>query len=303
MSASLPRAASTEPSASAAYSPDLASAAPACANCGVPLVGHFCHACGASRADERPLTVGRFAGELVNEVTSVDSATVSTIRTLFAAPGRLTADYVAGRTRRYLSPLRLFLMAWALFLLSTSLYTRNGPLDALRLEQRLQVEQKSDTALAGLMARSARRHATSQDELTTKMLTTFGRYAMNPWVRLVDPLAVGLLIALLYRARRRSYAEHVVFALHLLAFNALLSALTAYLHWLAGGTGPVNRMVSVLHWTTLGVYFFLAARTLYAEPRGRTVAKTVGFVVGAQMAMVLVPAAAMVVAIVQVMAR
>ena len=65
----------------------------------------------------------------------------------------------------------------------------------------------------------------------------------------------------------------------------------------------MNRRVLVLHWTTLGVYFFIAARTLYAEPRGRTAAKTVGFVVGAQMAMVLVPAVAMVVAIVQVMAR
>ena len=299
MSAPLPRPVVSEPPP---YAPPAAAAA-TCANCGVALLGHYCHACGAPRADERPLTVGRFAGELVNEVTSVDSVTVSTLRALVGAPGRLTAEYVAGRTRRYLSPLRLFLMAWALFLLSTSLYTRNGPVDAMRLEQQFQAKEQSDTALSGLMARSARRHATSRDEQNARLIATFGRYAMNPWVRLVDPLTVGLLLALLYRGRRRSYAEHVVFALHLLAFNALLSVVTAYLHWLAGGMGPLNRMVSVLHWATLGVYFFIAARTLHAEARGRTLAKTVGFVAGAQVAMVLVPVAAMVVAIVQVMAR
>lgn len=277
-----------------------AEAGPRCANCGGPLMGHFCHECGAPRADERPLTVRRFARDAAHEVSSVDSTTMRTLQALFARPGVLTRDYLAGRTRWYLSPLRIFLVTWAALLFSVSLY-QDGVIDRRVVERRL-AEQR-DSTFDGVVGRSAQRHATSPDQLLNETLTRMTSWAMSPWLRVLDPLIVGGVLALLYRGRRRGYAEHVVFALHLLAFNSALAIVTTWMHHLAGWTGPLDRLVSAMHWCAFGAYFFVAARLVHEEPRLRTGVKTAGFLVGSQLAMFVAPALAGIAAVLLVMWR
>jgi hypothetical protein len=264
----------------------LASATARCANCDGVLLGHYCHECGAARADERPLAVRRFVHELVHEISSLDSTTVGSLRALVRQPGRLTAEYLAGRTRRFLSPLRLFLLAWAAFVLSTTLYARDGSIGAEVVAAQLGGDRAAAREAAAAAAADPLRPSAAQGE---RIGAAFGRYAMNPWLRLADPLMVGLLLALLYRGRRRGYAEHVVFALHLLAFNALLSAITTWLHHRAGWTGPGNEAISWFHWVALGGYFFIAARVVHAESRLRSAMKSVAFVAGSQLAVMIVP--------------
>jgi hypothetical protein len=273
---------------------------PTCANCGAPLRGHYCHECGAPRSDDRPLTVRRFARDAAHEVTSVDSTTLRTFQALFARPGVLTRDYLAGRTRWYLSPLRLFLVMWAAFLFSVSFY-QEGFVDRRVVERNLAARR--DSSFDGVLERSAKRHATSSDELMDQTLTKMTTWAMSPWLRVLDPIVVGGVLALLYRGRRRNYAEHVVFALHLLAFNSALAILTNGMHHLAGWDGTPNRLVSAFHWSVLGTYFFLAARLVHPEPRLRTGMKTLGFLVGSQVAMFVAPVLAGIAAVVLVMWR
>ena len=277
-----------------------AAGAPACANCGGPLLGHFCHECGAPRADERPLTVGRFARDAVHEVGSLDSTTLRTFRALFARPGVLTRDFLAGRTRWYLSPLRVFLIVWAAFLFSVSLY-QDGMIDRRVVERN--IAARRDSAFDGVLERSAQRHDTSSGALLNETLTKMTTWAMSPWLRVLDPLVVGGVLALLYRGRRRNYAEHVVCALHLLALNSALAIVTNFMHHLAGWEGALHRLVSAMHWCVLGAYFFVAARLVHGEGRGRTGAKTLGFLLGSQLAMFVAPALAGIAAVVLVMWR
>ena len=277
-----------------------AAGGPACANCGGPLLGHYCHDCGAPRADERPLTVARFARDAVHEVSSVDSTTVRTFQALFGRPGVLTRDYLAGRTRRYLSPLRLFLVMWAAFLFSVSLY-QDGVISRRVVDRKLAAQR--DSSFDGVLGRSAERHATSSDQLLNETLTKMTTWAMSPWLRVLDPLVVGGVLALLYRGRRRGYAEHIVFALHLLAFNSALAILTTFLHHLADWQGALDRLVSVMHWCVFGAYFYAAARRVHAEAGARTGVKTAGFLLGSQLAMFVAPVLAAIAAVVLVMWR
>src|SRR5690349_2447023 len=92
---------------SAPTMPDAAPAPPACQNCGTPLLGPHCYACG------QPVhgLVRRFTtvlGDFLDSVLNIDSRIVHTLWPLFAKPGFLSTEYFAGRRVRYVSPVRLF---------------------------------------------------------------------------------------------------------------------------------------------------------------------------------------------------
>lgn len=85
--------------------PDAAQ--PVCQNCGTPLLGPHCYACG------QPVhgLVRRFTtvvGDFLDSVLNIDSRIVHTVGPLFAKPGFLSLEYFAGRRVRYVSPVRLF---------------------------------------------------------------------------------------------------------------------------------------------------------------------------------------------------
>ena len=79
-----------------------------CRNCGSPLHGPHCYACGQPvKGLVRPL--GNLFGDLLDSVFNVDTRILRTIPPLFAKPGFLTTEYFAGRQVRYVTPVRLFL--------------------------------------------------------------------------------------------------------------------------------------------------------------------------------------------------
>jgi hypothetical protein len=80
---------------------------PACQNCGTPLLGPHCYACG------QPVTglVRHFSsivGDALDSVLNIDARVLRTLWPLFARPGYLSGEYFAGRRVRYVSPVRLF---------------------------------------------------------------------------------------------------------------------------------------------------------------------------------------------------
>ena len=79
----------------------------ACRNCGTPLLGAHCYACGQPvKGLVRPL--GNLFGDLLDSVFNIDTRIVRTVGPLFARPGFLTTEYFAGRQVRYVTPVRLF---------------------------------------------------------------------------------------------------------------------------------------------------------------------------------------------------
>ena len=254
-----------------------------CANCFAPRTGHFCAQCGAPSRDERPLTVHRFASDLWLEVTSIDSATYRTFRSLFLRPGELTRAYLDGRTRWFLSPVRVYLIAFAAMVFAM------GLMPGLETAQRAAMQQKLDQQWSQQKQQmSVLKSGDNRRAVGTAATTNMMRTQQNPWFSLPNALFVGVALALLYRGRRRNYAEHVVFALHLLAFNAFLSIVTLSLR-LATNQFTSFSWIAVLHWTTLGIYFLLASLAVFGESRRRTAAKSVAFVALAQVAVLIIP--------------
>lgn len=112
---------------SAAANPAAAAqaAAPAqtCRNCGVPLTGAYCSACGQEARIETP-TVGEFVREFVQDQMALEGKLWRTLKLLITQPGGLTLDYIAGRRQCYIRPLRLYLAASVVFFAVTGLTGR-----------------------------------------------------------------------------------------------------------------------------------------------------------------------------------
>src|SRR6476646_10537554 len=94
-----------------------------CPECAAPLIDKYCHRCGEKLPDAHDLTLKHFLYHGLHELTHFDSKIFRTVQALLFRPGLLTVEYLAGRRKRYVLPLRLFLV---IFALNFFLYTRPG---------------------------------------------------------------------------------------------------------------------------------------------------------------------------------
>jgi hypothetical protein len=93
--------------ASATVHAGSANAVVACQNCGSPLYGEHCYACGQpTRGLVRHFS--SILGDILDTLFNIDGRIVRTLPALLFKPGFLSREYFAGHRVRYVSPVRLF---------------------------------------------------------------------------------------------------------------------------------------------------------------------------------------------------
>jgi hypothetical protein len=108
--------------------PEIQAPGARCRNCGAPMLGDFCHACGQP---QRGL-VRHFAtlvDDVIDNLLNLDNRTWRTVVPLYFRPGHLTIEYLEGRRVRYVAPLRLYLFLSVIAFLVVSM---SADLDDLR---------------------------------------------------------------------------------------------------------------------------------------------------------------------------
>jgi hypothetical protein len=278
--------------------PDVATRA--CLNCGTVLTGTFCAECG-----QRDLPPEPDARELLAEAwdafVSVDGKVAQTFRLLLTKPGVLTAEYLSGRRARFLPPLRLYLLCSVLFFLVQGA-APNAPVTP---------EEAAKKAAAAARAEQFRRQAGTDSVTIARRRvddTTFARQLdsirTSPqhtwlWKRFkINGMRVGrdgknfttdfktqipramfivmpafaLLLALVYRSRRRRYAAHLVVSLHLHAFLFGILGVVMLAAWIPWQPGR-----RVIAWPAIAwmmAYFPLALRRVYGGRLGVAVLRS-----------------------------
>ncbi|MBC6943513.1 MAG: DUF3667 domain-containing protein [Xanthomonadales bacterium] len=114
-----------------AANPPVESIAPAlaCGNCGVPLQGPYCHACGQPvKGMIRHLA--SVMADIGDTLFNVDSRIFRTLVPLYLRPGFLTNEYLAGRRTRYVTPFRLFFFLCILAFFAIQVSFDFGAIDA-----------------------------------------------------------------------------------------------------------------------------------------------------------------------------
>ena len=245
-------------------------AAAACPVCGTVLVGDYCHRCGEKRPEARDLSVRHFVLDAAGELTSLDTKLTRTLLALLFRPGRLTAEWVAGRRGPYLKPLNL-----CLGILALNLFVYTASKQVTMFDIRLIVENQRQMAaqwnLPGgdvyerAFARAAARKNTTAEALYE---TVNEHWQRN--VSLLQPLQIvtlAVLLQLIYFFSRRYFVEHLVFSMHYLSFAVLTTTLMWPLYYLIGIHPTLKNMAFALAKFAVDIlYLFVALRVFY---RGR----------------------------------
>jgi hypothetical protein len=284
----------------------------ACANCGAALSGPFCAECGQSSHElRRPLW--SLVEQLLESVFHFDGRGLRTYYTLLARPGRLTADYLAGRRARYVPPVRLYIFTSVVFFLALSL-TGLVFLQVASLDKTMLNGQPVPTLYLKLFDRpvtfsfdpkeledpdgplkirieaSSGDQTVSAEEIIALVSDPVRLSELEakwlPKVLVVTMPVLALLLGLLYIRQRRFLIEHLVLSLHL---HVVLFAVGTVMVLLRVATGHV--VPAPLLGLLLLAYFVLTIRTVYRQDWVRTLLKSAALTVAYPLILVSATAA------------
>jgi len=247
-----------------------------CASCGHALEDRYCPRCGEKRLDPAELTVRHFLVHvLAPEILSVDGRIWRTLGALLFRPARLTLEYVAGRRRRYVQPLRVLLTA----VIAYALVTEGGlnitlnfgqvklslaPISIPRtrsVEGTLEQIDRFDV-LETMFRDKIGAVESAPDEVRDRFNASLAAFATP-----LSFMSVVLLAVVLYACfhrRRRLFVEHAVFSMHFFSFVLLWSfiAVAGIRLRLTGSTaGGILMLMLLAVWQF--VYLTIALRRFY----------------------------------------
>jgi hypothetical protein len=254
-----------------------------CLNCGAELRGAFCSNCG-QRATAAFPTVGEMIGDAWQELSGWDGRFVRTFRVLLGQPGALTIDTLEGRRARYISPVRLYLVASVVYFLcavavpnlrtpappvipGSDIAINIGPNGATILppEQRAEVLRRLERAPWWAKA-ILRPVVVDPVGFRQQFIVALPRvlFALVP--------AFAGIVAIFYRRRR--FVQHLVFGVHFHTF--IFIALAAReLSQLARNL-VLLRIFEFAAMIAIATYGLLAFRRVYRESWPRVLSKALG---------------------------
>ena len=252
----------------------------ACPNCAQAFdspAPHYCPACG-QETRVRPPRIGEFIQQFGGAYLSTEGALCRTLKLLLLKPGELTRQYLAGRRKHYVLPLRLYLtISVVTLLLVRALAAANmdiGPTVRINGEATEPAELHSSfnlsmaggraglkdghfycTDLPGWICKRLKKRMDIDPKAIGSEIAAFSqRFMANlGGVMFLMLPSFALWLKLAYWNRRLHYTEHLVFALHTHAFLFVMLALTL----------PQWPWLSALAFTACPVYVLLAMRRVY----------------------------------------
>lgn len=225
-----------------------------CANCGTPLAGPYCHACG-QLAEDFERSIWSLLKEAVENFFEADGRVLYTLPRLMFRPASLTKSYLAGRRASQTPPLRLFLViVVAVFFVGGLRGGAHRPINFY----------KSDSpghSTVNLGVNSDPRNQPYLDWLRPRLNYAINHQqefaaAVESWFHRIAimflPVAT-LLLSLIFVFRRRFFIfDHAIFSMHSLSFMGLLFTVGS----LMGMAPPLRSLVSLLDFVAPTHLFF-----------------------------------------------
>lgn len=252
------------------------SSAPAyrCLNCGTTAPGNYCSACG-QETNIQPPRIEEFIRHFFGNYISVKGTLAQTLWMLISRPGQLTVDYLAGKRRLHVLPMRLYLAVsffvflWLAVLASSDWmpWRHRAPTSSgdLILQVGLtEIKLSSDAKCLPTDDQSFGRDfcerinqrfqslpAPERRATLANLSKRFVQY--NGYAQFLLMPFFAFLLLFIYENRIAFVGEHMVFSVHIHTFVLMVTALSAALPYAVGKWSEVV--------TT--IYLLIALRRVY----------------------------------------
>ena len=238
-----------------------------CPDCGVESSGEFCPECGEAMESRLP-HVGHYIAGILAELLAFDTKFMHTIPALLFRPGVLAREFVGGRRRRYLSPLRLhIIICIALFLSMGYFANKRAKLQLQDENKKVVLEQVMSEANKARAAAGEQPFAKNIGELNTtretimRLVTEIGPYVL---LLTATPL-FACCLWILYRKQKRIYVEHLIFSIYFFSFSYLL--LIPPFFW-------ISKYLLYLSAIIFCVYLYFGLRKYYRDKGFKLIVRT-----------------------------
>jgi hypothetical protein len=121
-----------------------------CLNCDAQVDGQYCKNCGQENIEPKQ-TLWSLLTHFFEDITHFDSKFFITMKTLLLKPGFLTSEYIIGRRKKYLDPIRMYLFVSFVFFLLYLFFTKIP--DGFNYENDTAAMHIIDTGRIGMDAR------------------------------------------------------------------------------------------------------------------------------------------------------
>ena len=189
-----------------------------CTNCRHTAQGNYCSSCGQQRFSRDQFKFKTFFKDALTEFFDVDSSILITLKTLILNPGKLTTDYLQGKQKMYIGPVKLYITIIAINFLVYTFWDNYSLVDVKFLQQLTNVKW-----IGTLVATAQQREHLPEAEFY---------HSINSRVNDIFSLLLYLVIfvqaavlKLQFSKRDRYYMEHLIFSLHFMSFGFLRDVL------------------------------------------------------------------------------
>lgn len=186
-----------------------------CTNCGAMSSGAYCSSCGQRKFQREHFALKQSLRDIFSEFSNIESSLGKTLRTLILKPGKLTADYLTGKQKSYVTPIKLYLVIITInFLVYSALedyslvnigFLKKMADDVAWFQQTIQEAQFK----SGLTSDAFLHQVNTRVNDTLPVLLYFLIFAQ------------ALVLKVQFRSQHRYYIEHLIFALHFMSFGLL----------------------------------------------------------------------------------
>jgi hypothetical protein len=225
----------------------------------------YCSRCGEKRRDHADWKLSSIVSEAFAEITNLEHSKLwQTFWLLVFKPGQLTRNYWSGRRKSFVGPVKLYLVLFALTLV---LYSIHRPTAVYDVRSLAGADPRGNAAR--VFERLASKRSVPLEQIVQELNSRWQSYISLS--QPAYPLFVALALMLLLRRRKLYFAEHLIFALHTLAFMLFSFAVTWPLFPLLGiqpshePFSAVYLLISGAGLIWMSAYLVLALRRAYGE--------------------------------------
>ena len=224
-----------------------------CLNCNAEISGNYCHNCGQETRTHAPSFM-EFAHEFIGHYVALEGRLWGTFTRLLFRPGALTNEYLAGRRRRYVEPLRLYLTLSILFFALLKFtntevinFDAKAPQPAAELAESVKQEAKGirrEIIANGTVKDKQGMEVMLEDSVRSKsprvadaienfenlpaerkgQALSDGFFRYGPYAMFALMPLFALYLKVLYLGSGKRYGEHLLFALHTSSFAFVMFA-------------------------------------------------------------------------------